>query len=229
VVKEGALLLLSADNGDIEEHTDQGLYFHDMRYLSACTLHLNGHQPVVLLADAGEGNHETFELTNLDIRDEYGEVRLPKEMLSIRRHRALGDDCTESISVENYARRPADITLRLHYAADFADMFVIRGMHPGRRGVLHPPRWDDKGLNFRYDGADGCARGTSLRFSHVPDARDECELTYNLHLDRHERWELTICCEVQHGGRDGLESLPSQTGGVSAGQRQLGHPNAVRK
>src|SRR5215475_9827575 len=72
VAKQGALFLLTADNGDIEEHTDQGLYFHDMRYLSACTLHLNGHQPVVLLADASEGNREVFELTNLDIRNEAG-------------------------------------------------------------------------------------------------------------------------------------------------------------
>ena len=61
VAKQGALFLLSADNGDIEEHTDQGLYFHDMRHLSAYTLHLNGQLPVVLLADASEGNRELFE------------------------------------------------------------------------------------------------------------------------------------------------------------------------
>src|SRR5262249_22298672 len=85
VAKQGALFLLSAETGDIEEHTDQGLYFHDMRYLSAGTLHLNGHTPVLLLADASEGNRQIFELTNLDIGDEAGDVRLSKEMLAIRR------------------------------------------------------------------------------------------------------------------------------------------------
>lgn len=227
VAKQGALFLLSADNGDIEEHTDQGLYFHDMRYLSACTLRLSGHVPVVLLADASEGNRAIFELTNLDICDEQGEVRLPKEMLVIRRDRTLDDGYTDSMTVENYARRPAELELRLHYAADFADMFVVRGMHPGRRGVLHPPHWDAARVIFRYDGADGCARTTSLRFSRQPDARNECELIYNLHLGARERWDLTISCEVEHGARDGLENRPKQTGGASTQHRRLARQGSL--
>ena len=221
VAKQGALFLLSAENGDIEEHTDQGLYFHDMRYLSTCTLELSGHVPVVLLADASQGNRAIFELTNLDIRDDHGYLRLPKEMLVIRRDRALADDYTESITVQNYARDTAELGLRLHYAADFADMFVVRGMHPGRRGVLHLPQWHETRLIFRYDGADGCTRRASLRFSRPPDWRNEGELIYNLRLGAREAWDLTICCELQHGGRNGLEDRPRLTGGASAHDRQL--------
>ena len=138
VAKQGALFVLSADNGDIEEHTDQGLYFHDMRYLSACALRLNGSMPVVLLSDATDGNRQIFEMTNLDLRGEDGTVRLPKEMLAVRRDRTLAEDCIESITVESYARGPALIVLQLQYAADFADMFVVRGMHAGRRGTPAP-------------------------------------------------------------------------------------------
>jgi N-terminal domain of (some) glycogen debranching enzymes len=36
---------------------------------------------------------------------------------------------------------PVNLSLSLRVAADFADMFVVRGMRPGRRGRLHDPRW----------------------------------------------------------------------------------------
>ena len=81
MAKQGALFVLSADNGDIEEHTDQGLYFHDMRYLSACALRLNGSMPVVLLSDATDGNRQIFEMTNLDLRGRMARSVCPKRCL----------------------------------------------------------------------------------------------------------------------------------------------------
>ena len=38
VAKQGSLFLLSTDDGDVRADSDQGLYFHDMRYISAETL-----------------------------------------------------------------------------------------------------------------------------------------------------------------------------------------------
>jgi glycogen debranching enzyme len=227
VTKQGGLFLISADTGDVQEHTDQGLYFHDMRYLSACTLRLNGQAPVVLLADASEGNRVLFELTNLDICDVHGEVRLPKEMLVLRRDRSLADVFTETLIIQNFAHQPAEFELQLRYAADFADMFVIRGMHPGKRGVLHPPRWENACLTLAYDGADDCARSTTLGFSRAPDSRDDSNLLYKIRLDPHAHWELTITCDVHHAGSDGLESRPDQTGGGSAHHRRLAHAGSL--
>src|SRR5919202_270888 len=149
-----------------------------MRYLSAATLRLSGQPPVSLLADAGEGHRAVFELTNLDLCDASGAARVRKETLRVRRERSLGGDYTEVISVQSYAPETAQFDLELRYEADFADMFVVRGMHPGKRGRLHPPRWHGSRLSFRYDGADGHQRTASLRFSHAPDAHRGSELTY---------------------------------------------------
>src|SRR5437763_6014430 len=74
VAKRGSLFLLCSEDGDVLPSSDQGLYFHDMRYLSAQTLRLNGQPLVSLLADAGEGHRVVFELTNLDIRDASGNL-----------------------------------------------------------------------------------------------------------------------------------------------------------
>jgi glycogen debranching enzyme-like protein len=54
VAKQGNLFLLSTDDGDLLANSDQGLYFHDMRYLSAQTLRLDNAPLVSLVADASD-------------------------------------------------------------------------------------------------------------------------------------------------------------------------------
>src|ERR671938_2158579 len=83
VAKQGSLFLLSTEDGDVRADSDQGLYFHDMRYLSAETLRLDGRPPVSLQADASEGHRALFELTNPDLQDDSGATRVRKEALGI--------------------------------------------------------------------------------------------------------------------------------------------------
>jgi glycogen debranching enzyme len=220
VVKQGGVFLLCTDDGDIPADSDQGLYFHDMRYLSAETLRLDELAPVPLLADAGEGQRALFELTNPDLRDGAGRVRVRKETLGIRREKSLGDEYTETITVHNYASEPIELTLSLGYAADFADMFVVRGMHPGRRGRLHPPRWRGRTLAFAYDGADGHARRALLRFSHAPDERHGARLAFRLALRGRARWQLRVRCELRDRPPGGPEAGPRTVEGAADEDRR---------
>src|SRR5918912_921643 len=180
VAKQGGLFVLSTQDGDIDRDSDQGVYFHDMRYLSAETLRLNGVPLVVLLADASQGDRVLFELTNPDLADHSGAIGVRKEALGIRREKCLGDDYAEVISVQNYLPDSVEFTLQLSYEAEFADMFVVRGMHPGKRGRLHGPRWHGSTLVFRYDGADEHRRTTTLHFNRAPDEHRGGELAYRL-------------------------------------------------
>src|ERR687883_2154090 len=227
VAKQGSLFLLSTEDGDVRADSDQGLYFHDMRYLSAETLRLEGRPPVSLLADASEGHRVLFELTNPDLEDDSGDIRVRKEALGIRREKCLGDDYTEVITIQNYVPEPAEFTLQLSYEADFADMFVVRGMHPGKRGRLHAPSWHSSTLTFRYDGADGHERTASLHFNHAPNARHGGELTYRLCLKGQQRWQLRVTCELHDGQAGQLESRPNQTGGARAGDRERAQTGAL--
>ena len=182
VVKEGSLFLLCMQDGDIRDASHQGLYFHDMRHLSKQTLRLSGQPTMSLLADPDAGDRAVFELTNADLHGRKCEVRVRKQALGIRREKSLGDGYVETITIRNYMSEPAEFTLELEYAADFADMFAVRGMHPGKRGTLHPPHRSGSHLIFRYDGADGHVRTTQLRFSHAPRTHKRGQLTYPLHL-----------------------------------------------
>ncbi|MDQ6672658.1 MAG: amylo-alpha-1,6-glucosidase, partial [Chloroflexota bacterium] len=228
VAKQGSLFLLSTDAGDVQADTDQGLYFHDMRYISAETLRLNDSSPVSLLADASEGNHALFELTNADLGDDSGELRVHKESLGIRREKCLGDDYAQVITIQNYTSELAEFCLRLHYEADFADMFVVRGMHPGKRGKLHAPRWRGATLTFRYDGADKHQRTTKLHFSHPPAEHHTGDLEYRLSLKAQQVWQLKVSCQLHDGqGSSQLESSPHAAEGTGATDIQRAQAGAL--
>jgi glycogen debranching enzyme len=216
VAKQGSLFILCTDTGDIQAGADQGLYFHDMRYLSAETLRLNDAPAVSLLADASAGHQVVFELTNPDLDDEPGEIRVRTETLGICREKRLGDDYTQVITIQNYTSEPAEFSFRLHYAADFADMFVVRGMHPGRRGALHQPRWRGSTLTFRYDGADKHERTSRLHFSPPPDEHHGGDLEYRLSLKAQQRWQLKVRCDLRDGQGGQLESGPLAAEGTGA-------------
>jgi glycogen debranching enzyme len=208
VVKQGSMFLLCNDLGDIQADSDQGLYFNDMRYLSAETLRLDGLAPVSLLADASQGYRAVFELTNPNLQG----VR--KETLGVRREKCLGDDYIETLTIENYSAQAADVTLQLSYQADFADMFVVRGLPPARRGKLHAPRWRGRTLTFAYQGADDHARSAALHCSHAPDVRRGGVLSFRLRLQPHVPWRLTLRCDLADRAVGRARSRPRDAEGA---------------
>ena len=208
VLKQGNLFLLCTDDGDILADTDQGLYFHDMRHLSAATLTLDGAQAVVLLADAGDGHRAIHQLTD------------SRQRLGLRREKVLGDAFTETITLDNYTSQPVECTLRLSYAADFADMFVVRGMPQARRGRLHPARWRGRTLSFGYDGADGHERKTTLHFDQTPDQRHGSNLAFRLCLQPRRAWHVTVICELRDRKHGTSDTAPDVSVGATHEQRQ---------
>ena len=67
VVKQGSLFLLCTSAGDILPDSEQGLYFHDMRYLSRQTLWLDGQSPISLLSVPESVYWNCARLTRVEI------------------------------------------------------------------------------------------------------------------------------------------------------------------
>ncbi|HEY7061090.1 MAG TPA: glycogen debranching N-terminal domain-containing protein [Chloroflexota bacterium] len=227
VLKQGGVFLLCDDDGDICPDSEQGLYLHDMRYLSGETLRLNGVPLVSLLADAGDGDRGVFGLTNPDIQDADGKLRIRKDTLGISREKRLDDDFTETITVRNYAAAPAAFTLQLSYRADFADMFVIRGAQPVKRGTLHEPRIDGDTLRFRYDGADGHTRCTAVQLSRRPDEQRGGDLAYHVTLQAHDCWALTVTTRLYDECDGKAEPRSSMAGDSAIGALQPSRDGAA--
>lgn len=228
VIKHGDVAVLCSHDGDLLRESDQGIYFHDMRYLSCQQLKLNGLSSLTsLLADVSGGHRGLFELTNPDICDQSGEVAIRKETLGIRREKIVDSEITENITIRNYTTEPVEVSLNLSYEADFADVFVIRGADAAKRGKLRSPNWLDHTLEMRYDGADGHERCTAIEFSRKPDRHHRNQATFYISLSAHESWQLTTVVKLLDRSDSDLEDSPNTGEGPGHHEIRRAHQGEV--
>lgn len=168
IIKAGNLFLLSDEEGNVPigNSAGLGLYLGDTRHLSEFELILDHIRPTTLLTTARLGNASEQQLTNRDIRLRKRIVR--KETLLISRNRIIGNGLEERLVVNNFNSFEVTLTLLLRFAADFADIFEVRGLRRERRGRVHRPAVDPDAVTLTYDGLDHVRRETRLAFQPAP-------------------------------------------------------------
>src|SRR3954467_13968845 len=145
--------------------TPGGLFHNDTRYLSGVQLLIDGQRPL-LLSSAVENDNVilTIDLSNPDIYHGSA-IILPREVLHIRRSKSLGQGaCHERIAIHNFDARPQKCWLTLNFAADFADLFEIRGIQRPRRGETSAAVIGGTKTIFRYVGLDTVERRSEICF-----------------------------------------------------------------
>lgn len=183
-IKYDKVFALTSDTGDISPTgKGHGIYFRDTCYLDRMELLVGDKPATSLLSDTGQGFESKFELTNAEIKDKNGE-RISKETLSIQRTYSLKDQIKEQIIVQNMRDKAVQTELTLTFGGKFQNMFEVRGAGPGKRGNLHPPRWEEGELVFEYDGADKHKRKTSIKLDPMPDITGEFDATYLLDISK---------------------------------------------
>src|SRR5207249_4057203 len=93
------------------------------------------------------------QLTNKDMRLRRRMLR--KETLLISRERiahAFGFD--ERITLHNFNLFPIDFALQIRFAADFADVFEVRGVGRAQRGAHLPVTLTADRVTLAYKGRD---------------------------------------------------------------------------
>src|SRR3977135_273169 len=157
--------------GDIagDSGSPDGLYHGDTRHLSQLELYLNGDRPLLLSANAGEDNALlTVDLANPDTVDADGGA-LHRELIYVNRRQFVWQGAyNELLLVRNFDRDPHAVTLSLLFAADFADVFEVRGQRRAKRGRRAAECLSPDTVVLRYRGLDGVERDTSLRFDPAP-------------------------------------------------------------
>lgn len=172
VLKDGDSFLVANRQGDIAGPSE-GFFVQDTRVVSAYRMLLGEDEPV-LLSSAVTQDNVLFvaHLTNrsLSVLDEaVDETGAPEGLIHITRTRFLcRERMFERIALVNYGSRAARVPLRFELAADFVDMFEVRGSKRNARGRLHGPEDDEWGYVFRYEGLDGVARKSAVLFSRAP-------------------------------------------------------------
>ena len=97
---------------------------------------------------------------------------LEHDLVHIRRSKFIHEDAVfERIAVRNFADRPLAIEIALRFAADFADLFEVRGAKRSRRGRMLEPVVDAERRAPRLMSASTTRSArTRLRFEPVPSS-----------------------------------------------------------
>lgn len=169
VLKHGRFFLLTTSHGDIAPpgHCSLGLFENDTRILSHYKLRVAGGPPSLLSMQAPHGYIGCVDLTITDA-DFGGNNWDPKNCVHISREILVADRLLERLTLTSYLPNPVGFWVELYLAADFADIFEIRGWKRSKRGQYFSPQLNRNSVIFSYQGLDGKVLRTSVLFHQTP-------------------------------------------------------------
>ena len=145
-------------------------------------------------------NHlaQKVDLTNPDIHDVARNVMVPGTLHIERSKFCVSGGYFERIEVSNFGAARMRVDLSLEFAADFVDVFEVRGTSRPARGKLLVPLVDEHAVVLRYLGLDDVRRSTRLGFSPVPAELSAGRARFLLDLGSKETQVLSleITCRV---------------------------------
>jgi glycogen debranching enzyme len=188
---------------------EEGLYLDGTRFLSMFTLYLDGFRPLLLGSTVRDDNDQLIvTLTNPDLFVD-GELCLPANSLHISKRAFLLDAvCYVEIGIENYSMQVVDSALTLRVAADFKDIYEVRGMAREKHGEIREPLVGDDTIMLGYGGLDDEERVTSIEFTPRPDRIEPDEAKYVLSLQPKESAKLLVTVSCRRSRRNGSVPLP---------------------
>ena len=142
VLATGDIFVVTDRHGEIRPGpaSRHGLYAGGTRFLSGLWLHVAGSRPLLLSSGirSEEGGLFVHE-SNPDVRD-HPTLRLEGDRVHLVRRMSLADGtCALTLSLRSYADAPIRLPVRFWFAADYADLFEVRGARRARRGRLIAP------------------------------------------------------------------------------------------
>jgi len=168
VLKDGPLFLVQPADGQ-GSHPEAGLYFRDTRFLNGIEWWIDEERPVVLSSAIYHMNRAQIDLTNPDMVID-GRPLLA-HTLHLRLTLLVADRLYARVRLMNFSREAVPLTVKFRFAADFRDIFEIRGVvERTRRGFSLGIETDRHEALFRYAGLDDRLRTTRIVVEPNPDS-----------------------------------------------------------
>jgi len=180
--------------GDMKGGAD-GLFDDDTRLLSRFILTAGSARPSRLSSGVSQDN--VFFIAHSTNRPlpPMGGRSAPAGVLHIERRRFVRERrMFERVRVLNHGVEDVLLPLAFDFAADFSDIFEVRGTARAERGVLEAPTADGRRVMFRYRGVDGVERSSCLAFSEPPARLTASRAEFMFSLPKGRRVDLYIEC-----------------------------------
>jgi len=202
VLLQGDTFAIFDQYGDIQPYWsgEQGLFHRDTRYLSKSELRICGVRPLLLSSSVREDNVLlSVDLTNPDLTLASGQF-IPRGAVHLHRAKFLTDHgYSEKIAVHHFGDAAVDLKLTFVFAADFSDIFEVRGMHRKQRGRALSTDILSDSIVLAYEGLDNVVRRTRIQCSLGPSALSDSEFTIPISLEPHQDLEFsfTVNCNTE--------------------------------
>ncbi|MGI6285604.1 glycogen debranching N-terminal domain-containing protein [Neomoorella humiferrea] len=169
VLKEGSMFFVFLPDGSLNdaEGGSLGLYYNDTRYLHFMEFTVNGWRPVYLSSTVRDSHFSQIELTNPPFTLADGTL-VPAQTIHFRLLRLIKGALYQRLRLINFNAFPVSLTLHFTFAADFRDIFEVRGSRRPRRGELQKTEVHPFGFILNYKGLDNVFRTTSITFEPAP-------------------------------------------------------------
>jgi glycogen debranching enzyme len=194
--------------GDMQGSSD-GLFHNDTRILSRYVLTVGGATPALL--SSGLSTDNVFFRANLTNRPLplLGESTVtPQGAVHIERSRLIWQgQLHERLAITNYGDTEFALLLELAFAADFADIFEVRGLSRPRRGNQLPAVVGRACVQLGYEALDGAPLVCMMAFSPEP---------VEIGAD-HARFEVLL---PRRAGRELYIEVGASATNAAAGQRR---------
>jgi glycogen debranching enzyme len=227
VIKHDDAFLVADPWGDfsLQFQGDLGFFVGGTRFLHFLELRLCRQRPLVLGRSISDDNLQVaVDLTNAEIPDPPGPVA--SNALYIRRLLTLyGPQLFETFTITSYLDADVEVPLELRFAADYADIFEVRGTTRAQRGHAQAPEVSRQAVRLGYCGRDGLRRSTELAFGAEPELLDAELAVFRLRLAPQRPVRLTLVVTAEVAGAD----APRPAGVADALRRLRDEDEAKRR
>jgi glycogen debranching enzyme len=205
VLKSGETFAVFNRLGDVEAIGlgEQGLYYRGTRYLSRLALRLGDKVPQLLRSTIQSDNaFLTLDMMNPDLYAE--RVLLPRGSLHLFRSKFLWHGtCYDRFRLANFCSHAIQTTISLDFAADYVDIFQVRGTEREISGEILPPVVEDACVVLSYQGLDGILRFTRLQFDVAPTHLSDRSVIFQVGLRPKEESAISVAvtCSEQSSRR----------------------------
>jgi glycogen debranching enzyme len=187
-VNRGRTFMVSDTGGIVRGTEAQGLFTHDVRFLSHYRYRINGRRWRLVTSAPVAHDSARFEFTNPALLSASGPI--PKHVVGFTVERTVSRGVHEDLDLVNYRRVPVQLTFEIEIGTDFADLFEIRSHHPRMRRTV-VTEWDDQGQQLRATySRTGYRAAFTYRLARCPSRAvyRGASLLFDLMLQPGERW-----------------------------------------
>ncbi|MFV2061854.1 MAG: glycogen debranching N-terminal domain-containing protein [Gammaproteobacteria bacterium] len=202
VLKHAKTFCLFDRYGDIQHIGlgEQGIYHRGTRYLSLYELSVNNRRPMLLNSTVKQDN--SMMTVDMTTRNLYKKDRLvvPQGSLHIFRAKVLWLGTQyEHLRFHNFDKSEIEFTVSLEFAADFRDIFEVRGAKRKQRGTVLFCENNGRSICLGYRGLDKIERYTVINFGHDINVIDtnKAEFTVTLAPREQKDFYVSVTCQTE--------------------------------